>query len=358
MADSVAVYDLLKEMQSLFVEELEGITLAGAEEGSSRGTFVPTPWVRDDGKHGGGTRLSVEETPVFNRASINVSQVHYEDVPTSPVIAASALSVILHPKNPHAPSMHFHMSYTVPRNRAGEEVRQPYWRMIADLNPSIAVAEDTAAFEKNLRAVVPPALVDDSIYFGDKYFDIPDLGRTRGASHLFIPKLENSDMPLDESMGLARSLASSTIRLYASLVQSALDRRPDPSLLDRQAQLAYHTLYFYQVLLLDRGTTHGILAHDDNDVGTLGSIPMRVNASLLEEWQGQTTSSNAELLRRLRALLPASGVATVSDPLRAALAATLREFYREDRSRIEEQAWMDLEWWAARQQGAKEKVLA
>ena len=33
-----------------------------------------------------------------------------------------------------------------------------------------------------------------------------------------------------------------------------------------------HSLFF-QVLTLDRGTTHGLLAHGDNDVGTLGSLP-------------------------------------------------------------------------------------
>ena len=48
--------------------------------------------------------------------------------------------------------------------------------------------------------------------------------------------------------------------------------------LHRKKQLAYHTRYFYQVLLLDRGTTAGLLVHDDNDVGTLGSLPGQVRA--------------------------------------------------------------------------------
>jgi coproporphyrinogen III oxidase len=345
-ADASAVYGLIKEMQSFFVQELENITLES--DASQQGAFEAIEWLRDGGKHGGGTRYSVEDTPVFNRASVNVSQVHYEDVPTSAVTSATALSVILHPKNPHAPSMHFHMSYTEPRNSGGEDDRKPSWRMIADLNPAIEDKDDTAAFDFYLRKVVPNEFFNDAQYFGDKYFYIPDLGRTRGACHVFIPKLDLNDMALANSMSVARSLAKSTIQVYADLVSGALERWPERLVTEeaRKAQLAYHTLYFYQVLLLDRGTTAGLLVHDDNDVGTLGSLPSQVDASLLAEWQDRTNAPNGELLRRLRALLPPSGTADMSDQLRADLAKTVRDFYSEDRSRMEGQAWMDLEWWA------------
>ena len=42
-------------------------------------------------------------------------------------------------------------------------------------------------------------------------------------------------------------------------------------------QLAYHTLYFFQVLTLDRGTTSGLLVHDQNDLGIMGSLPAWVD---------------------------------------------------------------------------------
>ena len=61
-------------MQSFFVQELENITLES--DASQQGAFEAIEWLRDGGKHGGGTRYSVEDTPVFNRASVNVSQVH------------------------------------------------------------------------------------------------------------------------------------------------------------------------------------------------------------------------------------------------------------------------------------------
>ena len=58
-----------------------------------------------------GSRYQVEGSPVFNRASVNVSGVHYEDKDKYPIDSATALSVILHPRHPKAPSMHFHISY-------------------------------------------------------------------------------------------------------------------------------------------------------------------------------------------------------------------------------------------------------
>ena len=68
--------------------------------------------------------------------------------------------------------MHFHMSYTEPRNRGGEDDRKPSWRMIADLNPAIEDKDDTAAFDFYLRKVVPNEFFNDAQYFGDKYTEL------------------------------------------------------------------------------------------------------------------------------------------------------------------------------------------
>ena len=53
-----------------------------------------------------------------------------------------------------------------------------------------------------------------------RYFYIPDLGRTRGACHVFIPKLDLNDMALANSMSVARSLAKSTIQVYLRIFRS------------------------------------------------------------------------------------------------------------------------------------------
>jgi coproporphyrinogen III oxidase len=275
------VHELAQGLQQQFVLRLEA--LATADGIDSAGDFHPVSWLRDEGRHGGGTRYELQNTPLFNRASVNVSSVHYADMPKYPVKSATALSMILHPSNPHAPSMHLHVSYMEPNGRP------PYWRMIADLNPSIEDPAATERFEAAMRAAMPATLYADSKLFGDRYFYIPDLDRHRGAAHVFVGALGAGDiagMSTGQCAALAERFASSALETYCAIVQEALDTHEESAITaeDRATQLAYHTLYFFQVLTLDRGTTHGVLAHNQNDVGTLGSLPSRIDPELLAAW--------------------------------------------------------------------------
>ena len=104
---------------------------------------------------------------------------------------------------------------------------------------------------------------------------------------------------------------------------------PAPSADDKKRQLDYHTLYFFQVLTLDRGTTSGLLVHADNDVGTLGSLPAKINGDLLHSWLPNLSGPPQVLLQRLLAALPHAGACEIDEPTKAKLAVTIREFYKE-----------------------------
>jgi coproporphyrinogen III oxidase len=330
-------------VQAHFVEQLEAVSADGA---SSKGEFAPSTWERDEGRHGGGTRYGVVETPLFNRASVNYSSVNYDDMPEKPVVSATALSVIIHPQNPNAPSMHCHFSYTEPRNRA------PYWRMISDLNPSLHNPTAKNLFETALKEICPQELFDDGKLFGDKYFFIPELNMYRGTSHLFIPELSDTEMKPQESRDLAKRLATTTIDTYTAIIQERMSACPKDKVTEFQQkeQLAYHTAYFYQVLFLDRGTTAGIMAHSDNDVGTLASLPTYIDRKLLESWlQNKVEPPHDELLRRILTLLPdTDGPCSVTNDLRQKLATTCRDYYLEDQTRAQFQADMDVPGWQKR----------
>lgn len=303
-------------------------------------------WLRDGGVHGGGKRLGIKDTPIFNRASVNYSAVKYDDLPEKPISSATALSVIIHPRNPFAPSMHCHFSYTESRRKA------PYWRMISDLNPSLHNPGAKNQFEKALKNICPPDLFDDGKLFGDKYFFIPELNMYRGTSHLFIAELSDTEMAPQNSRKLAEDLAIATINTYTDIVQQMMDAHPTDTVSEhhREQQLAYHTAYFYQVLFLDCGTTAGLLTHSENDVGTLASLPSYINVSLLRTWLEEKVQPPHDiLLKRMLAILPAAdGPCPVKDETRAELAKTVREYYQEDMTRTKSQADMDLAWWATR----------
>ena len=117
----------LTQVQHYFVQKLEQLAT-----GTS---FKGVEWLRNNGLHGGGERFEAASNMIFNRASVNVSQIHYEDKPEKAFLSATALSTIIHPQHPLAPSIHLHISWTELRNG------NKYWRLMADLNPSKLISK-------------------------------------------------------------------------------------------------------------------------------------------------------------------------------------------------------------------------
>ena len=306
-SDALSALTLVEALQRRFVDSL------GAAE------FTSHVWLRDDGRHGGGERFACAETSRYNRASVNVSCVHYDDEPKRPLASATALSTIIHPRNPHAPSLHLHASYTQLRDGKGT------WRLMADLNPSHDDSEEKARFEANLKKVAPE-LFEAARAQGDRYFFIPVLGRHRGITHFYVEDHSTGDVETDRTT--AGRFVSAVMDTWVQLIRAALVRYPNPTDAARARQLEYHTLYLFQVLTLDRGTTSGLLVHDQNDLGVMGSLPTYVDRGLLASWEPRMPKPQDELLRAIVAALPETQPAKVTDEVRGALAQIVRAHYR------------------------------
>jgi coproporphyrinogen III oxidase len=302
------------------VSGLQALLVAGLEEVGDGVRFEQTTWLRDEGRHGGGNRFSSGGNDDFDRASVNVSQIHYDDMPEKKLGSATALSTIIHPRNPYAPSMHMHISWTEMKGGEG------YWRMMADLNPSIENAEDTAAFRKCLERVAS-AQYEEAAAQGDRYFYIPTLERHRGVAHFYLEGYKTDDAQADRD--LAGALGRAVIDVYLSIFRNAVGAHTEVSESARAEQLAYHTLYFFQVLTLDRGTTSGLLVHDQNDVGIMGSLPSQVDKALLASWRDRLPVPQEKLLDRLLGELPDGEPSHVGVDVKLAVARAVREHYRE-----------------------------
>lgn len=183
----------------------------------------------------------------------------------------------------------------------------------------------TEAFAAGLRAAAPAAY-ERARAQGDRYFWIPALGRHRGATHFYLEDHATDDAEAD--LALARAVGEAATRGYARLLAGLLPGLGPATADERARQLAYHTLYLFQVLTLDRGTTSGLLVHDQNDVGILGSLPSHVDRALLSSWRERLPPPQGELLDALVAALPAAAPAPVDDATKAALAAAVRAHYR------------------------------
>lgn len=261
-------------------------------------------------------RYVAVETPMFNRAAINVSHVHYDDEPDRPLRSATALSTIIHPAHPRAPSVHIHVSWTQMTRGPG------YWRMMADLNPSIVDERAKQRFAAALSEAAPHEYEAASAQ-GDRYFYIPPLGRHRGVTHFYLEGHATADPQADHA--LAVRVGETAIDTYLELL--AEPRKP-PSEADRAQQLAYHTLYLYQVLTLDRGTVSGLSVHDQNDLGIMGSLPAFVDRELLASWASATPAVLQPLLHAIVDALPARTPSHVDDTSRARLAQLVRDHHR------------------------------
>ncbi|WP_372845106.1 coproporphyrinogen III oxidase, partial [Pontiella sp.] len=284
-------------------------------------------WLRDGGRHGGGRRFGIGDSALQGRASVNVSQVHYEDEPARRLASATAISTIVHPAHPQAPSVHLHISWTETKGDDG------YWRLMADLNPSMPNEADTAHFNAALNGAFG-ALAEAASAQGDRYFFIPALGRHRGVAHFYLEQFNSGSFAAD--LALAKRVGEAAIDAYVQMLPGR--EVGPPSDAERAAQLAYHTLYFFQVLTLDRGTTAGLLVHDQNDVGILGSLPARIDKTLLASWRPGMPEPQDRLLDHLLEVLPDCRICTIDEAVKAKLAAAVRAHYRNHPEALDLQA--------------------
>ncbi len=308
---------VVEYLQTYFADSLYNLS---KEFGSDK-EFVKKEWLRDGGDHGGGSRYEAVDESLFNRGSINVSQVHYDDLEDKKLNSATAISTIIHPKNPNLPSIHMHISYTDMRRA------DSYWRIMVDLNPSVVYDEDKKRFEEGLKqAVGDEELLTKAKKDGDEYFYIPALKRTRGVSHFYLEGYKTESFDKDKEF--AKEFGKTMIDTYIDILKNAINTRKTITDEQKKEQLDYHTLYLFQVLTLDRGTTSGVLVHNQNDVGIMGSIPSHIDTDLLKSWIEFMPKPQDKLLEAIIDVL-GEGVSLVDDEKKQQLANVLREHYSQ-----------------------------
>jgi coproporphyrinogen III oxidase len=282
--------------------------------------FEQVTWLRDNGTHGGGSRYESRDESVFNRASVNVSQVHYDDLPEKKLSSATAISTIIHPKNPRASSMHMHISLTEMRDG------KMYWRIMADLNPSIKNELDKKMFDTMLQDTSSEYYEEGSAQ-GNRYFTIPVLNRTRGVSHFYLENFTTNDFSSD--LEFARNFGKNVIDTYIKIIANAMKLYTSIREIDKSEQLEYHTSYLFQVLTLDRGTTSGLIIHDQNDIGIMGSIPAYIDVKLLKSWLSLMPEPQDKLLESIIKALGGEDIVYVDETIKKQLANAVRDHYKK-----------------------------
>ncbi len=253
MMNSESVRDYMIGLQNRIAAELERI------DGQA---FRSDRWERSEG--GGESRI-IEDGGVFERGGVNFSRVRGERLPPSasasrPELAGRAfeamgVSLVLHPRNPYAPTVHLNLRLLV-ATRAQSE---PVWWFGGgmDLTPSYGFEEDARHFHLTCREALDPFGPDCYPRFKrwcDEYFYLKHRGEPRGIGGIFFDDL--SEKGFDFCFDLARSVGEHFLPAYLPILER---RRSLPyGERERDFQAYRRGRYVEFNLVYDRGTLFGL----------------------------------------------------------------------------------------------------
>jgi coproporphyrinogen III oxidase len=255
--------------------------------------------------HGGAAWPCVlSEGPVVERAAVHVTRTCAPSLPSAATThrpelvgrgyQAASISVIVHPRNPYAPTGHLNLRYF---EADGEgEPKMAWFGGSFDLTPVFGFVEDAVAWHRAAREACQPFGQDLYPRFKrqcDEYFVLRHRGEARGIGGIFFDDLRSlaaGGEDLDRCFDFARSVGETFLHAYLRI----LERRRDTPWGDRQRQFQLYRRgrYVEFNLLHDRGTRFGLEAGRWAE-SLLASLPPL--AAWRYDWEPEPGSEEAAL---------------------------------------------------------------
>ncbi|MHB1124567.1 MAG: oxygen-dependent coproporphyrinogen oxidase [Ramlibacter sp.] len=229
--------------------------------------FVADAWRKgaDEPLQGEGVSMILERGKVFERAGCGFSHVTGPRLPPSatqhrPDLAgasfeAMGVSLVFHPRNPYAPTVHMNVRMLAAMPKDAEPV---YWFGGGmDLTPYYGFDEDAVHFHTVCRDALAPFGADKYPRFKtwcDEYFFNKHRGEPRGIGGIFFDDYAEGG-PAD-SFALVRSVGDAFVPAYLTILQRRKDLPYGER--EREFQLYRRGRYVEFNLVWDRGTHFGL----------------------------------------------------------------------------------------------------
>jgi coproporphyrinogen III oxidase len=280
----------LADRAAAYFHELQDRITTALAEADGMG-FREDAWTRDGG--GGGRTRVLADGALFEKAGVNVSDVHGRLRPEMAgalpgdglTFRATGLSLVLHPKSPRLPTVHANVRHI-------QHGARSWFGGGTDLTPYYVVPADAAQFHRTLQAACDRH--DASFYrrfkrWCDDYFFLPHRGEPRGVGGVFFDylgagaeatagqtALEPPSPREDDAEAMfafVRDIGDAIMPAYLPIVQR---RRNEPwGERERRWQLVRRGRYVEFNLIYDRGTVFG-LRTDGRVESILMSLPPEV----------------------------------------------------------------------------------
>ena len=281
----------IKERQRAIVEELEKL------DGKK---FKIDQWTRPDG--GGGISCVLQEGNVFEKAGVNISVV-YGTLPR-PAIArmrvnhkaidptvesleffAAGLSMVLHPHNPQAPTVHLNYRYFETSDPKNPQDPAVWWYGGGcDLTPSYLFDEDAIHFHKTIKDVCDK---HDKDYYPrfkewcDKYFRNTHRGESRGVGGIFFDDLDETEKDQENLFAFVRDCLDAFLPSYLPIITKRKDMKFTEK--EKQWQQLRRGRYVEFNLVHDRGTSFGLNTPGARVESILMSLPLTARWQYMHE---------------------------------------------------------------------------
>ncbi|MGJ3242729.1 MAG: oxygen-dependent coproporphyrinogen oxidase [Opitutales bacterium] len=294
-----------ESVRAWLTELQDSICSAFAEVDGGPG-FRTDAWDRPAGGRleGGGRSRILEDGPVLEKAGVGFSDVRGATLPPSasanrPELEGAAfralgVSLVFHPRNPHAPTTHMNVRYF----EAQPAERDPVWWFGGgfDLTPYYPVDEDVRHWHRTALEACEPYGADLYPEFKDacdQYFQIRHRNENRGIGGLFFDDFNR--LPFKESEAFTRGVAHAFIKAYRPILEARKDTPYGER--ERAFQLYRRGRYVEFNLVYDRGTLFGLQSGGRTE-SILMSLPPLV--SWTYGWEPEPDSPEAALADYLK----------------------------------------------------------